>query len=80
MLTFVKSQLKSLDDRAAQSEYAHLLDALCNWGRGDDILEFVTENIQSGLAAAQPTKPAQKSKGSPFCFCLPGNIDSVRLE
>ena len=64
MLTFVKSQLKSLNDDATPNEFAHLLDALCNWGRGDDILEFVAENIQRAMTSLQPpTKPTQKTRG-----------------
>ena len=50
MLTFVKSQLKSLNDDATCKEFGHLIDVMCNWGRGEDLLDFITEHLQGTLA------------------------------
>lgn len=53
MLTFVKSQLKSLEDEASVKEFSHLVDVLCNWNRGEDLLEFISENVVGYLNTQQ---------------------------
>lgn len=54
LYSYVKSQLKSLDDAATQKEFGHLVDVMCNWGRADDVLEFISENVLSSFD--QPSK------------------------
>jgi len=49
VLSFVNSQLKSLTDEASCKEFGHLVDVTCNWGRGEDLLDFITDHLQEML-------------------------------
>lgn len=51
MMSFVKSQLKSLDDNATSKEFGHLIDVMCNWGRGEDVLESISDHFHGSLKA-----------------------------
>ncbi len=51
MLSFVKSQLKSLNDQATSKDFGHLVDAMCNWGRGEDLLDFISDHLQGSVTA-----------------------------
>lgn len=67
MLTFVKSQLKSLNNEASSKEFSHLVDVMCNWGRGEDLFEFITEHIQGSLMVEQPNlETSTRGRGNHF--------------
>ena len=63
MFSFVKSQLKSLDDQATPKQFGHLIDVMCNWGRADDVLEFVSENIESSVSSFLQPAPKKQTRG-----------------
>ena len=58
MLSFVKSQLKSLNDDASAKEFGHLIDVMCNWGRGEDLLDSISEHLHGSLTSLLTEMPA----------------------
>lgn len=56
MLSFVKSQLKSLNESATVKEFSHLIDVMCNWGRVEDLLESISDHLQDSLTALSSEK------------------------
>lgn len=67
MFTYVKSQLKSLDSDATSSQFGHLVDVMCNWDRGEDLLEFIMEHFQTSLdALIQKGKSEEGPHGGEF--------------
>lgn len=64
MLSFVKSQLKSLDDTATPNEFGHLIDVMCNWGRGEDLLDSISEHLYGSLRAITDDQSSETSTTS----------------
>ena len=66
LLSFVKSQLKSLSDEATCKEFGHLVDVLCNWSRGEDLLDFISDHFEERLALliSDQSECSQVSKGN----------------
>jgi hypothetical protein len=61
LLSFVKSQLKSLPDEATSKEFSHLIDVMCNWGRGEDLLDLITDHLQQSLISFISDQPSENS-------------------
>lgn len=68
LLSFVKSQLKSLTDEATCKEFSYLVDVMCTWGRGEDLLDLITDHLQGNLmnfiAEKPPLSDTRKGKGT----------------
>lgn len=63
MLSFVKSQLKSLNDEASSKEFGHLIDVMCNWGRGEDLLESINDHLHGSLTTGQQSLETSSTSG-----------------
>ena len=61
MLSYVKSQLKSLGNDANTKEFGHLVDVMCNWNRGEDLMEFISEHVLGSLAVHQQLAESRNS-------------------
>ena len=64
MLSFVKSQLKSLNDDAMPNEFGFLIDVMCNWGRGEDLLESISDHLQDSLNTLTTNQMAETLRRS----------------
>lgn len=68
LLSFVKSQLKSLTDEATCKEFSYLVDVMCTWGRGEDLLDLITDHLQGNLmnfiAEKSPLSDTRKGKAT----------------
>ena len=62
MMTFVKSQLKALSDDSSSNDFVHLVDVMLSWGNGEDVLEFISDNVQGKLESLSVEQTPESSR------------------
>jgi len=62
MMTFVKSQLKALSDDSSSNDFGHLVDVMLSWGNGEDVLEFISDNVQGKLESLSVEQTPESSR------------------
>lgn len=78
MMTFVKSQLKALNDDSNSNDFGHLVDVMLSWGNGEDVLEFISDNVQGKLESLSVEQTLESSRTRKSKF--PATIKSLLLK
>ncbi|KAL3837005.1 hypothetical protein ACJMK2_022398, partial [Sinanodonta woodiana] len=66
------SKLRKLKTDSTVEEYSSMLESLCSWGRGEDILELVIDWLKPCLTAYSTGSKAEKMrKSKSVCFVDP---------